>query len=247
MKRYRDYMMKNLWILTVGVLLGATLLLGCQSEPGFPVAPTTSETEVVTPPRVALVPGDVIEVRFLYTPELNVTQTVRPDGKIALQLIGEIKVQGKTPAELRDEWLKLFTPHLKAPEITVIVRSFRDRRVFVGGQVMSPGIVQMPGKMTVLEAIMEVGGFNLREAEVRNVVVIRHKGGQRYGHALNLKASLAGEETQPFFLEPKDIVYVPRTKIARIDQWVDQHINKLIPRTGFIYTVPAGRGTIGIY
>jgi len=208
---------------------------------------TKNQVEAVPSCRVDLVPGDVIEVKFFYTPELNVTQTVRPDGKIALQLVGEVKAQGKSPAELRDELLKLFTPHLKASEITVIVRSFRDRRVFVGGQVMTPGIVQMPGKMTVLEAIMEVGGFDLREAEVRNVVVIRHKGGQRYGYALNLKASLAGEETQPFFLEPKDIVYVPRTKIARVNQWIDQHINKLIPRTGFIYSIPMGRGTIAIY
>jgi len=208
---------------------------------------TTNQVEAVPSRRVDLVPGDVIEVKFFYTPELDVTQTVRPDGKIALQLIGEVKAQGKTPAELRDELLKLFTPHLKASEITVIVRSFRDRRVFVGGQVMTPGIVEMPGKMTLLEAIMEVGGFDLRQAEVRNVVVIRHKGGQRYGHALNLKASLAGEETQPFFLEPKDIVYVPRTKIARVNQWIDQHISKLIPRTGFVYTVPMGRGTIGFY
>lgn len=212
--------------------------------------PTMAKNQVeATPPRrVALVPGDAIEVRFFYTPELNVTQTVRPDGKIAVQLIGEVKAQGKTPAELRDELLKLFTPHLKAPEITVIVQSFRDRRVFVGGQVMTPGIVQMPGKMTVLEAIMEAGGFNLRGAEVKNVVVIRHKGGQRYGYALDLKASLAGEETKPFFLEPKDIIYVPRTKIAVLDQWIDQHINKLIPRTGFVYTVPVGEdGRIGIY
>ena len=72
------------------------------------------EQKAVTPPRVALVPGDaveqkaaipqqvalvagdVIEVKFFYTPELNETQTVRPDGKIMLQLVGEVKVEGKT-------------------------------------------------------------------------------------------------------------------------------------------------------
>jgi len=117
--------------------------------------------------------------------------------------------------------------------------------VFVGGQVMRSGIVQMPGKMTLLEAIMEAGGFNLREAEVKNVVVIRHKAGQRYGYKLDLKASLAGKKTKPFFLEPKDIIYVPRTKIAVLDQWIDQHINKLIPQTGFVYTTEMGDGRAG--
>jgi len=39
---------------------------------------------------------------------------------------------------------------------------------------------------------------------------------------------------------------VPRTTIAKVDQWVDQHINKLVPQTGFTYSVPVGTGTIGI-
>jgi protein involved in polysaccharide export with SLBB domain len=237
-------MMKNLWTLIVGVLLGSTLLLGCQFEPTYPTAP---ETNVVSPPRVALEPGDVVEIKFYYTPQLNVTQTVRPDGKIMLLLVGEIEVQGKTPAELRSELVKRCTPLLeKDPEVAVIVRSFFNRCVFVGGQVMTPGVVEMPGKIHVLKAIMQAGGFDMREAEVRNVVVIRHRDGQRYGYSVNLKPALEGGETHPFFLEPQDIVYVPRTKIAKVGQWVDQHINKIIPKTGFIFTRTSGRTRIGV-
>jgi protein involved in polysaccharide export with SLBB domain len=235
-------MVEKLWTLIVGVLLGSTLLLGCQSEPTYPTAP---ETNVVSPPRVALAPGDTVEIKFYYTPELNETQTVRPDGKIALQLVGEVEVQGRTPAELRDKLLKLYAPHLKDPEVAVIVRSFQNRRVFVGGQVMAPGIVQMPGKIHVLEAIMQAGGFDLQEAEVRNVVVIRHSDGQRYGYSINLKPALAGGETHPFFLEPQDIVYVPRTQIAKVNQWIDQNINKIIP-AGFVLRRTSGRTTIGV-
>ena len=246
MKYYRDCMMKNLWILIVGIVLGSTLLLGCQSNLNYSTAPMASETEGVTQPRVALVPGDVVEVKFFYTPELNENQTVRPDGKITLQLIGEIKVEGKIPAELREELLKLYTPHLKDPEVAVIIRSFYNRRVFVGGQVMTPGIVEMPGKITVLEAIMRAGGFDLREAEVRNVVVIRHKDGQRFGYSVNLKSAIAGNETEQFFLEPKDIVYVPRTEIAKLGQWIDQHINKIIPDVPIIYTRTSGNTTVGV-
>jgi len=222
----------------------ATTLLGCQSMPRYPSA---TEAETMPPPRVALVPGDVVEVKFFYTPQLSEAQMVRPDGKIALQLVGEVEVHGMTPAELRNQLLKLYAPHLQRdPQITVIVRSFFDRRVFVGGQVMTPSIVEMPGKLTALEAIMQAGGFDMREAEVRNVVVIRHRKDQRYGYSLNLRPALTGDETQPFFLEPQDIVYVPRTEIAKVGQWVDQHINKLIPRTGFTYSRSVGKSTIGI-
>ena len=243
MEYYHNSIVEKWRTLLAVVILMSTLLMGCQSPPRYPSA---SEVEPAPPPRVALIPGDVVEVKFFYTPQLNETQTIRPDGKIALQLVGEVEAQGMTPAGLQNKLLRLYAPHLKDPEVAVIVRSFFNRRVFVGGQVMTPSIVEMPGKLTVLEAIMQAGGFDMREAEVRNIIVIRHKEGQRYGYSLNLKPMMTGGEMQPFFLEPQDIVYVPRTEIAKVGQWVDQHINKLIPRTGFTYSRPAGKGTIGI-
>lgn len=142
--------------------------------------------------------------------------------------------------------MELYAAHLKAPEIAVVVRSLHDRCVFVGGQVMTPGIVEMPGKMTVLEAIMRAGGFDLREAEIRNVVVIRHRNGQRYGYSMDLKPALMGNENQLFYLGPKDIVYVPRTEIAKVNQWIDQHINRIIPDTGFNFRRTMGNTTIGV-
>jgi protein involved in polysaccharide export with SLBB domain len=111
---------------------------------------------------------------------------------------------------------------------------------------MAPGIIDMPGRMTLLEAIMKAGGFNLQEAEVQNVVVIRHRNRHRYGHSVNLKPTLKGDYTQPFYLEPKDIVYVPRTTIAKVDQWIDQHINKIIPDTGFHFSRVTGNTIIGM-
>ena len=245
MKCHRVSVVGRLRPLVIAVFLGSTLLLGCQSEPSYPY-PRASETKAATPTRVALVPGDVVEVKFFYTPNLDESQTVRPDGKITLQLIGEIEVEGKTTAELRDELLKLYAPHLKDPEVAVIIRSFYNRRVFVGGAVMTPCIVQMPGTLLALEAIMQAGGFDLREAEVRNVVVIRHRNDQRYGYSINLKPALMGDETQPFYLEPNDIVYVPRTKIAKLNQWIDQNINKIIPDTGLFFMRTSGKTTIGM-
>lgn len=191
-------------------------------------------------------PGDSIDVKFFYTPELNEIQDVRPDGKIALQLIGEVTAAGKTPAQLRLLLGKLYTPHLKDPEISVIVRSFSNQRVYVGGQVMRPGTIEVSGRITALEAIMQAGGVDYREAQVRNVVVIRHYKGTRYGYMLNMEPIMEGKESRPFFLEAKDIVYIPRTKIAKVNQWIDQYINKIIPRTGFTFSQQRGNSTIGI-
>lgn len=79
------------------------------------------------------------------------------------------------------------------------------------------------------------------------MVIIRHKDGKRYGCALDFSDALKGKETQPFYLEPQDIVYVPRNKISQVNLWIDQYINQIIPRVGFSYMAPLGSGaTIGI-
>ena len=225
------------------VILVFGILPGCRSS--SVVDPPATRSDLFVPEQLNLSAGDVAELSFYYTPELNVTQTIRPDGKIALKLIGEVSAQNKTPSELRAELLESYAGILKQPDITVIARSFYERRVFVGGHVMAPGVFDMPGPMTLLEAIIQAGGLNTIQAEVRNVVVIRHEGDRRYGYAVDLEPALQGSESQPFYLRPKDIVYVPQTKIAKVDQWVDQHINQLVPQVGFTFSRVRGDTVIG--
>jgi polysaccharide biosynthesis/export protein len=191
-----------------------------------------------------LAPGDSLEIKFFYVPELNEIQTVRPDGRISLQMVGDVDVTGRTPAELREHLFALYAPHLKKPDVTILVRSQANRRVYVAGEVAVPGLLPLDGPMTVLEAIMQAGGFNQRTARVKNVVLIRHQDGKRLGAALDLRAALKGKPSDPFYLEPLDIIYVPKTRVARAAQWIDTHINQLVPILGIEYTRPAGDGTI---
>lgn len=230
--------------ITTRVLLFVTCVIlvgiqgGCQEPVGVEEKPeTVSPVPADTP--VTLGPGDVLEVKFLYTPELNVTQVVRPDGKIALQIVGEVTVQGKTPAQLKNHLLQLYSEQLKDPEIVILVQSLYDRSVFVGGQVVRPSMIEMPAQMTAMEAIMRAGGFDWREAEAGSVLVLRHEGSRWKGYKLNLKSAIEGNATHCFYLQPKDIVHVPRTEIAKVDQWVDQHISKLIPDVFYI-RIPIG-------
>ena len=218
---------------TVKLITTNLLLLVLITLTNCGVKPRTNQPSQFTPSplSVLLGAGDVLDIRFYNTPELNETQTVRPDGKISLQLVGEAEVQGKTTSQLQDELIKLYSSQLKNPEITVIVRSLYSHRVYVSGEVNTPRFVEAPRRMSVLEAIMEAGGFDMTTANVNNVVVIRYKENQRYGYKLNLKPALKGKEDQPFFLEPYDIVYVPRTKITAVNQWIDQYIDGLIPNT----------------
>jgi polysaccharide export outer membrane protein len=208
------------------------LVVGCQG-----VQRTSKPLEASPEPiaGVSLGPGDSIEIKFFFNPELNDMQTVRPDGMITLQLAGDVFVHGMAPEELREHLRKIYAAELSRPEIAIIVRSWGDRRVYVGGEVNKPGIFAIPGRLTALEAIMEAGGFKMETAKVKNIVVIRYRDGQYKGSLLDLKDALAGKEVQPFYLYPRDIVYVPQTTIVKVDQWVDQYIYRLLPlsKAGF--------------
>lgn len=233
--------------LSVAIAIVFVSLCGCGTSSSGALNPLLDiELGPSIPPEVVLAPGDQIDVKFFYAEELNeLLQPIRPDGAISLQLVGDVVAQGKTPAQLRKELRELYAPHLRNPEVAVIVRTLVNRKVYVGGQVNSPGLVEMPGQMTALEAIMHAGGFVGESAEPDDVVLIRHKDGRRYGLKLQFAAALDGEAYQPFFLEPYDIIHVPESTIAKVTTWIDQHINQVIP-IGFQWGRTRGDTTIGL-
>ena len=189
------------------------------------------------PPKETLVPGDVVDVKFFYTPELNEKdQMIRPDGTITLQLLGKVRAEGKTPEELKRELVRLYGPQLKKPDVEVIVRTKNDRKVFVGGEVKSPGTIEMPGEMTLMEAIKRAGGFKRPEADLKNVLVIRQKDGKQSGCVVNLQKVLEGREETLVPLQPRDVVYVPPTSITKVNDWMEQSINRMLPRVPLAFT-----------
>ena len=227
------------------------LLWSCLAACSTTVEPARTAKEMAGDPvpPLLLKAGDVIDVKFFFVPELDESQIVRPDGFVTLQLIGDVNVQGMRPADLQEELFNKYKAHLKKPNITVMVRRVNDGRVWVGGEVKRPGPVQMNGRMTVLEAVMDVGGGIRPTADLEKVLIVRQREDRNYGCLVNLKDVLEGKETEPFILQPRDVVYVPPTKITKVDDWIDQYINKVVPQTRTILTWPIGpnnAGTVGI-
>ncbi len=239
---------KKSMVIFIGIICVIFSLIGCGGGPKtqglYPK--DYSEIQAVPKPRLTLASGDIIEIKFTFANQFDETVTVTPDGKIQLKLIGDLTVAGKTPGELREELRELYAGQLKYPDIAVIVRSLEDRRVYVGGEVHNPGQIPMPGKLTALEAIMHAGGFDPTRAKTKDIIVIRHKDGQRFGYKIDYRKALAGEIDKPFFLEPFDIVWVPTTTIVKVNQWIDQYINRVIPQTGFHYSQTVGDGSVGV-
>ena len=189
-----------------------------------------------------LAPGDEIIVRFFGAPELNSTQVIRRDGKITLDLVGDVNVAGNTPAQAQTSLNQLYENQLQVKEVSVSISS--PGPVYVSGSVNGPGVYNTIRPTSAFEAIMEAGGFVAQEAEVRNVLVIRRQENKWKSYVLNFEKVLDGQPEDLFYLQPYDIVYVPRTGIVKANQWVDQYINRLIPRLGFIGVDSQGEVTV---
>jgi protein involved in polysaccharide export with SLBB domain len=191
-----------------------------------------------------LSPGDVIQVRFYYSAELDDTIEIRPDGLISMPFIGETKVEGLTVTELRHQLEELYQPILKQPGITVQVRQFASQKVYVGGEVQRPGVVALKGEMTLLDAVMEAGGSKTTGSTSEVVLIRKSDEGRALRYRLFLKPK---NEQQPeagnVRLQPFDVVLIPETRIARIDRWVDEHIRRMLPvnlTAGFTYLTSSG-------
>jgi protein involved in polysaccharide export with SLBB domain len=174
--------------------------------------------------------GDQLEIKFFYNPELNEQVIVRPDGRISLQLASDVTAAGLTPAQLTDSLVKSYEKELANPGIAVIVRSFSSQRVYVDGEVNKPGMVNLAGPLTVLQSIAEAGGFK-NTAKTSQVLVIRKTNDNKpLAIAVNLDdVRNAAEGSRDIQLAPYDIVYVPKSAIANVNQFVDQYIRQNIP------------------
>ncbi len=182
-----------------------------------------------------LAPGDLLDVKFPYHPEENERVPIRPDGKIELQIAGEIGAAGMTPRDLEKEIVRLSAVTLKNPVVSVTVAQHAEHKVYVGGDVAKPGFVLYRDGLTPLQAIVERGG-PLDTADLDEVVLITRDGEQTQSVKLDVEAVLDGDSAEQITMAPDDILIVPRTWIGKADVWVDQWIRGLlptVPRPGF--------------
>jgi len=159
------------------------------------------------PESLTLREGDTVRVTFPGSANLNTLQQIRRDGKISLPLVGEVKAVGMTPSDLEKELVKLYAPQLVTKEVNVALES-SAYFVFVTGAVARPGRIVFDRPITVMEAIIDAG-VDHSKANLKDVTVIRRQAGreERYYH-LNLKQELHGSGSEPFYLQPSDIVFV---------------------------------------
>ena len=173
---------------------------------------------------------DELEIRVRYHDRLNNIVKVRPDGRITLEDLGDILAAGMTPPSIDSLVTDLYSGFIHEPEVTVIVRGFAATSVYVVGEVRDPGTVEMKPKMTVLQALAAAKG-PLRTAKMNSVIMLRRDAaGELRATRLDLAGSMMKNATyQDLYVQPEDIIFVPKTFIASVTNFLTQVYDGLFP------------------
>ncbi len=217
-------------------VLATFLLAACvPTARNLPPAPPTAAG---TTYRVQV--GDVLGVRLYTAPELNEDVTVAPDGRLTTTLAQSVQAAGRTPDEVASDLRVAYAHELKDPQLTLEVKTASPARVYVAGDVVSPGEFFTQGPtLSLLQAVARAGGLRTTGDE-RHVFILRHAAGDRpVVLAADYSAAMTGTDPQADVqLAPFDVVYVPRTGIGQIYVWFNQHFQQFVPvNWGFSYNV----------
>jgi polysaccharide export outer membrane protein len=202
-----------IWLLSVlAICLVSTSLAPAQTP--APTTPTPAPGPQTPSPATPAAPvgqdyiigaEDVLDIQVWGSNDLNQTVFVRPDGKLSLPLVGEIAVAGKTVQQLQDHLLAVYDKTVKGAVVTVIVKEIRSRPVYFVGAFSKPGVMQLTGSMTLLQAVALVGGVT-PEADGQRGFLLR--GTRKVPIDFN-RLGQQGDRTQNPTLEPGDSVVVP--------------------------------------
>jgi polysaccharide export outer membrane protein len=189
-----------------------------------------------------LMAGDTINIKFPYHHAQDQELPVRPDGKISLDVTGEIVAEGLTPLELAEIVNERSSRFLKKPEAVVILTKIGDRRVYVGGEVNRPGFVVIQEGMTPLQAVMAAGGFRDTAQKQDVLYIARASNGDYNASRVDLDDVVRNGTPEIVRLSGNDILYVPASRVANANLFVKQYIRDMLPveaRAGASAALPA--------
>jgi len=162
--------------------------------------------------------------------------TVRPDGRVTFAMIGDVLVSGKTFGEVQLDVNRRYAAVLPGLSADISLEAHSGSRVYVLGEVGTPGAYEIDRPTTVVEALA-LAGSPLSSAKLNSVVVMRRRADRMIGMRVDARSTLhLRKNSFFFFLQPDDVIYVPRRTIARIGD-VAEDIQRVLFFNGWGLTV----------
>lgn len=201
--------MRSLPALLLAMLLA--VVPACRSTAPAPALPLPSEAEAHAAPGQAstLGPGDLVEVRVFQEPDHSGVWRVSPEGTIDYPLCGKVELAGRTSSTAADALRECLARYLRRPQVSVLIREYNSKKIFVFGEVQKPGTFPYDGEMSIIQAITLAGGFTKTAAQ-NSTNVTRLVDGQERKIRVPVEDIGVGRERN-FLLQPGDIVFVPES------------------------------------
>ena len=206
--------MKAVWTLLVGIAVFLSSLPSWAQSPGATDATRPSAGSSKTPlPHVnqqsyVIGPDDTLFVSVWKEPDLTATLPVRADGMISLPLLNDVQAAGLTPMQLAASITDKLKKYVTDPRVTVVVTQMNSQRVYVTGEVLHSGAMNLTPDMTVLQALASAGFTQF--ANTKGIYVLRSENGQQKKFPVNYKKVVKGEAgNQNILLKPGDTIVVP--------------------------------------
>ena len=155
---------------------------------------------------------DVLNISVWETEGLNLTVSVRPDGKISFPLVDDLQASGLTAMQLKEKITEKLRQFIKEPIVTVIVSQINSPRVFIQGEVARPGTYVLRRKSTLLELFSDVGGPT-EEADLHGAWLLRDNRKLDIDFYKLLKE---GDVSQNVLLLPGDYIFLPDNFAKRV-------------------------------
>jgi polysaccharide export outer membrane protein len=159
-------------------------------------------------------PGDMLQISVWHNPELSTNAPVRPDGRISTPLVTDVVAAGRTPEELGHDIEARLKKYVADPLVTVIVSSFvgpYSQQVRIVGEATTPKALPYLAHMTVLDAMISVGGLT-PYASGNRAKLVRRINGKETETTLRISDLLkSGDLSANAELQPGDIIIIPQS------------------------------------
>jgi len=154
-------------------------------------------------------PEDVLSIYVWKEDAFTRTVPVRMDGKISLPLIDDVQAAGYTARQLKEVLTNKLKEFVGNPNVSVTVVEANSFKVFISGQVRSPGVYRLKSETSLLEFIAMVGGFT-DWANQKKILIIRREGGKEKRFTVNYKKIVSGKDPDSnIILKTGDTIIVP--------------------------------------
>lgn len=193
------------------LVVAVGMLGGCATDTHAPAPATAGQAADFY---YLIGPGDSLNVQVWRNPEVSITATVRPDGKISTPLVEDMVATNKTPSQLARDMEKSLAKYIQDPVVTVIVAGFAgpySQQVRVVGQAAKPQAIAYRDKMTLLDVMIAVGGLT-DFADGNHATIVRTVDGKQQQLQVRLESLIRdGKIAANVEMLPGDVLIIPES------------------------------------